>query len=201
VQIVTQKDTHFYQGLNQALKHVQTTHLVVIGAGDTLEPNAVNLALNLLNANSAFSALFFAVQNASYGGIALARPADLPTRMSCPHPGTLMRTELALSINGFDEKYDIASDYDLISRYARNFPNCAWSDQFLMRYAIGGISYRRILEAHMEDSSELEFGRVRKKTPAEEQPLFSTECCKGLVHRPAIRREAGVQFWGRSDLR
>ncbi len=160
VKIVTQKDTHLYQGLNQALKHVQTTHFVVIGAGDTLEPNAIDLALNLLNANISFSALFFAVQNASYGGIALARPAELPTRMSCPHPGTLMKTELALSINGFDEKYEIASDYDLISRYVRNFPNCAWSDQVLMRYAIGGISYRRILEAYMEE--ELIRARVWK---------------------------------------
>ena len=151
ISFVAQKDTHLYQGLNQALQSVETSHFFVIGSGDTLEPNALSFLVKTLEENPSLSALFFSARNASNGSIALPRPVDLPQRMSCPHPGTIMRTELALSLGGFDEKYEIASDYDLISRYVQKFPNCAWGDQVITQYAVGGISYRRILEAYMEE--------------------------------------------------
>jgi hypothetical protein len=151
VKVIAESDSCIYEGLNQGLQRIATEYFMVVGAGDTLEQNALSLIQSSLKQNSKVDSLFFAVVNASTGTLLLPRPQEMNARMACPHPGALLRTANARSLGGFDLAYEIASDYDLLSRYLLKFTACGWSDQPVVRYMGGGLSDRRSLEGFLEE--------------------------------------------------
>jgi glycosyltransferase involved in cell wall biosynthesis len=65
------------------------------------------------------------------------------------HQGVLMQKNLIESLNGFDEKYEIASDWDLIVRAMLRVKPIEWNSA-LIRFELGGLSSIRILQAHEE---------------------------------------------------
>ena len=151
VEVLGEFDSSLYMGLNQALSHSEADYFLVIGAGDTVVPGALAMVLSFVQANSALDSFFFAVNCPSLGATLYPRPHDLASRMACPHPGTLLRTQKAKMLGGFDERYQIAADYDLISRYISMFPVCGWVDQVIVNYAGGGLSEKRALEGYLEE--------------------------------------------------
>lgn len=65
------------------------------------------------------------------------------------HQGVLMQKNLIEKLNGFDEKYEIASDWDLIVRAMLYAQPIEWNSA-LIKFELGGISSTRILKAHEE---------------------------------------------------
>lgn len=151
VDVVMQADDSIYAGLNQAIEAVGSDWFMVVGAGDKLVPGAVPTLLVDLTRSDALDAVFFGTRHLGSGRDLLPRPADLPVRMACPHPSSLVRTAKALQIGGFDTGYKIAADYDLMSRYVRAFGKVAWSDRILVEFKGQGLSERRALEGALEE--------------------------------------------------
>jgi hypothetical protein len=60
-----------------------------------------------------------------------------------------MQKNLIESLNGFDENYEIASDWDLIVRAMLRIKPIEWNSA-LIRFELGGLSSIRILQAHEE---------------------------------------------------
>ena len=151
VDVVKQSDDSIYAGLNQALGAIGSDWFMVVGAGDKLVPGGVPALVQDLTRADEIDAVFFGTRHLGSRRDLLPRPADLPVRMACPHPSSLLRTTKALQIGGFDTGYKIAADYDLMSRYVRAFSKVAWSDRILVEFKGQGMSERRALEGALEE--------------------------------------------------
>jgi hypothetical protein len=148
---ITQSDTSLYDGLNQALNHCSTEFYLVLGAGDTLFQNAWETLHLELNENPGFHAYFFGIFVESRGHTLTPEPTLMPTKMACPHPGALLRTDLSLAIGGFDRSYQIASDYDHLCRYLNKYQTYKTSKELITKFKGGGISETRWLEGALEE--------------------------------------------------
>ena len=146
VKIIAESDSSLYGALNQALKHIDDGYFMIIGAGDTLSTGAVDFIHATLDSNPNLDGFYFAIQMAKSGNILLPRPSELGHRMACPHPGAVLSISKVKTLGGFDERYQIAADYDLLCRYVAAFGASGWSDQVVVNYLGGGISDFRMIE-------------------------------------------------------
>lgn len=151
VKVFCQQDSSLYSGLNQALSWVDGDFFLVLGAGDTLEPGAIDFIHQTVLQNPSIDGFYFAVRLAKSGRILAPKPAEINVRMACPHPGAILNTQKVRSLGGFDERYQIASDYDLLCRYIKNHSSSGWSEQFIVNYMGGGLSDQRALEGFLEE--------------------------------------------------
>ena len=71
--------------------------------------------------------------------------------MACPHPGTIFKRENSIKINGYNTDYKIASDYDHICRYIKNFNTAITLDNILVNILAGGVSETKNIEAYLEE--------------------------------------------------
>jgi hypothetical protein len=179
VEIVAQNDSSLYQGLNQALEHIDGGYFMVLGAGDSLCANAADFILACLTENPNLDSFYFAVQLAKSGQILQPRPPEITHRMACPHPGAVLSVSNARALGGFDERYQIAADYDLLCRYLFKHSASGWSDHIAVNYMGGGISETRAIEGFLEE--ELIRSRVFKS------PKIAV-CDRSLRYFAAIRR-------------
>lgn len=65
------------------------------------------------------------------------------------HQGVVMKTSFIKSLGGFDEKYRLAADWDLIAKAISAEAPLVWIHP-LGRFQLGGESSIRLLEAHLE---------------------------------------------------
>jgi hypothetical protein len=152
VKIVATSDNSLYQALNQALNVAKGRYFIVLGAGDRLREDAVPALVAGVQQGIVHSAsLFFSVFIESSGLPFLARPQLLYTGMTTPHPGAILVLDNVLAIGGFDERYKIASDYDLLCRYTKTFPKVIVSEKLIVDFKGGGLSERCSDEAKLEE--------------------------------------------------
>jgi len=151
VKVICQQDSSLYSGLNQALTWVEGDFFLVLGAGDTLEPGEIDFIYQTVIQNASLEGFYFAVRLAKSGRILTPKPSEINVRMACPHPGSVLNTQKVRSLGGFDERYQIASDYDLLCRYIKKHGASGWSDQFIINYKGGGLSDQRALEGFLEE--------------------------------------------------
>jgi hypothetical protein len=151
VKIISEPDASLYEGLNQALKHVDDGFFLIVGAGDTLVAGAVDFILSTVESNSNLDGFYFAVELARSGRVLMPRPSELMHRMACPHPGAVLSVSKVRELGGFDERYQIAADYDLLCRYVIAFGASGWSDRVVVSYMGGGMSDFRAIEGFLEE--------------------------------------------------
>ena len=148
VTIIHQKDNSLYDGMNQGLFSLKSEYYFVLGAGDVGLDHAVR---ELKQSVSDQSSLFFSLIIKQSNHIGVPNPLELSIRMACPHPSTVYRVESSKSINGYDTKYLIASDYDHTSRYVKVYGNGSIYSDILVSYMGGGLSDIRSLEGYLEE--------------------------------------------------
>ncbi len=151
--IFFQRDNSLYQGLNQALKHARGKYFMILGAGDLLVEDAIVQVLNQLEQNEEedqVDILFYSLRHKEKNSIFHPAPLNLHLGMFCPHPAMIMRTELAAQIGFFDEKYLIASDYDLTLRYFNRYRRYLVSNAVICDFKGGGMSEVKVEETALE---------------------------------------------------
>jgi hypothetical protein len=151
VHLIGQKDSSLYEGLNHALRRVDGEFFMVLGAGDTLEPGALDFICHQISTNPSLDAFYFAIRLNKDGRIFGPNPSEIQNRMACPHPGAVLSTQKTLRIGGFDESYQIASDYDLLCRYIKTYGRSGWSNQPVVNFKGGGLSEHRAIEGFLEE--------------------------------------------------
>lgn len=127
---------------------------MVLGAGDMLLPGGMDalclmLAEGGLLAPSYHAPILFSQTSA----VSEPQPQAMKNFMSCAHPTSLLRVKNSLAIGGYDARYQIAADYDHMSRYAiahgygdvLNIPP-------LVSFMGGGLSDVRALEGYIEEN-------------------------------------------------
>ena len=90
----------------------------------------------------------------SWGRKWIPNPGEIDQRMSVPHAGVVMSTVLFRSYTGFDKRYRIAGDYDLLSRVLKSrVRELLWlSAASIGECRSGGVSELCYLEAYLEES-------------------------------------------------
>jgi len=155
-------DRSLYDGLNQALEHCETDLYFVLGAGDRVSPSFSNAVLEI-HENQESSAYFFSCMLMKSNSVLQPAVEEINIRMACPHPGSILRTKLSKEINGYTTMYQIASDYDHLSRYLNSYQDVYQSTTVVSEFMGGGLSEHRAFEGMLEE--ELIRIRVFKSNP------------------------------------
>jgi glycosyltransferase len=164
IKLINCLDKGLYDGLNQALEHCEGDFVWVVGAGDRFLPLAVPAVLNSLvtiEGNEAVDSICFPIYHRALNRIILPDPANFGPQMSCPHPGTILKTKNVKEIGGFDLRYEIAADFDLLLRYFSRWNGSLVGSSPIIDFEGGGVSERRINEAALEsDLARARFQRI-----------------------------------------
>jgi hypothetical protein len=153
VRIVASNDKSIYQGLNQALVFAKGQYFIVLGAGDELKADSVPALIHAVKlASTESSSIFFPIFMRSLGVVFHPKPELLHTGMTTPHPGAVLLTKNVKEIGGFDERYRIAGDYDLLCRYIKKWNHALVSTQILVDFKGGGLSEVFGKEASIEEA-------------------------------------------------
>ena len=165
VRFIARPDSTLYEGINHGLEEISGEHVMVLGAGDILLPNAITRILAAINEFPEVASYFFALNTiADSSNVFKPNPSKFPQQMGAPHPATILKSRYCREINGYDQTYRIASDYDFMSRYLKRFNTYAISEDIIVSFKGGGLSEKRGLEALLEE--ELIRLRVWPASPA-----------------------------------
>jgi hypothetical protein len=152
--IICQSDLNLYDAFNQALNYIETTYFLVLGSGDTFVEDATTHISAAMHSTPDGDGYFFGVR------LIAERYDMLPNiaRVYHPHPwpvchqGVIMRADYVIKIDGFDTRYNVAADYDLICRYVNMFDNIVCDQNVISTYLGGGLSEQREIEGILEQN-------------------------------------------------
>ena len=153
VNINVLEDSSIYDAMNQGLAALDSDYYLVIGSGDEIDASGFRLALDFLKVDKVNNTpiYFYPVKYLNSPLTLQPNPTEFPIKMACPHPGTILRKQYSLDIDGYDRIYKIASDYDHLSRYIKKFGSGIICDQILVNILAGGMSELRNIEAYLEE--------------------------------------------------
>jgi hypothetical protein len=160
VKIVARPDASIYDALNQALDVATGKYFFVLGAGDKILVPALRLLYKMLEADRpglVEQSIFFPVIMRATNTLFPSNPQLLREGMTTPHPGAVLKRENVIEIGGFDTKYRIASDYDLLCRYLKRWPVFSKIELSLVDFMGGGVSER------CKEEAELETALIRRR--------------------------------------
>lgn len=160
--VESRPDSGIYQAWNRGLRHATGEWISFLGADDRLPDPGTARSL-LTEAVRAREAGYSYV----YGGCILessngkfrchvSKKVDLTKGLDLPsHPGSLHHRTLIDRLGGFDEKFRIAGDLDLLARMWQDCPGWFVPDVDTAVRQLGGVStnarfIRRVLAEHQE---------------------------------------------------
>ncbi len=165
IKVINNPDRGLYEGLNQALKYCEGSYIWVVGAGDKFMPGSVQAvlkAIELIELNESADSICFPIYHRSLNRIILSDPTKFGPNMSCPHPGVILKTEYVRELGGFDERYEIAADFDLLLKYFKRWQKIATAPIPIIDFQGNGVSERRVKEAALEsDLARARFERTQ----------------------------------------
>jgi len=130
-----------YSAMNLGVEKSNGEYLYFIGCGDELfdcdsffnvanilnERNIDILMCNVITNNKIYPGINFEIEKIYVGSM-------------CCHQGVFMSRKWIIHLNGFDIKYSISSDFDLILRAIKSGANTNFVNLCVARYLGGGIS-------------------------------------------------------------
>lgn len=132
---ISEPDRGIYNALNKGLKMAKGKWIYVLGGDDELLPDGLSLLLK--HDNDQYDCIYGDVllrDNLGHLSKFCSKPATvLRTAMCCSHQAIIMKRELMLALNGFDEQFKISADYELLIRAFLN------GSQF--KQIVGNICY------------------------------------------------------------
>jgi hypothetical protein len=152
--IICKSDFNLYDALNQTLDYIETTYFLVLGSGDTLVEDATTHISAAMHGTPNADGYFFGVYLAAEDHYILPNIARIyhPSPWPMCHQGAITRVDYVQKIGGFDTRYNIAADYDLICRYVNMFDNIVCKQSIITTYLGGGVSEQRELEGILEQN-------------------------------------------------
>ena len=156
---VSESDNGIYDAMNKAWKFAHPeSYVYFLNARDTfadrLSLSKANRALKVAG-NPLWGCCTHEEMGEDGDGwvCKLVGPPSVPNQLYAfgyrSHQAVLMKASLIAKLGGFDEKYRIAADWDLIARALLNTRPATWFYP-LGRFELGGMSSSRLLDAHME---------------------------------------------------
>ena len=171
--LVSEPDRGIYDALNKGLAHVGGDVVGLLHADDAFADVSVLARVAEAFADPAVDAaygdLVYVAREAPdrvirYWRAEAFRPQRLRWGWMPPHPTLYLRRSLYERFGGFDTRYQIAADYDLMLRMLSQIQGrVEYLPQVLVRMRLGGVSNRsvgKILRKSWEDYQALRANRV-----------------------------------------
>jgi hypothetical protein len=156
-------DVGLYDGLNKALSQCSTSHYLVLGDDDRLEPDAVQKINHiLLHTPGSLDDCFFCFS--IHAGLRILNPSRRSTFLygmsaltSSHSVGTLIPLSAHNKVGLYDTSYKICADQELLLRaYGAGYRFCRRPDVLVGTYSLDGISsmpsYRHYFEFFLVQS-------------------------------------------------
>jgi glycosyltransferase len=138
---VSEKDEGIYDALNKGVKLSNGEWLLFLGADDLIEPNGIS---DLMEISCGFDVVYGNVTDLYPDGKKIKTKAkDFKIVTFSPfgcHQSVLMRKDVIEKLNGFNVKYKIVADFDLIQRAYLAKYKFKKSDNFISLFSLSGIS-------------------------------------------------------------
>jgi hypothetical protein len=149
-------DKGLYYALNIGLGICETIFFQVLGIGDTIIEENEAIAIELVSDVDAIYS--FPIEYGVARRLLVPDPEGLRRQMTCPHPGVFCPRDKVLAIDGFSTVYQIASDYELLSRLAKSGIKFYSSNALVVaNFKGGGLSDQNPM------ISALENGLIKKR--------------------------------------
>jgi len=162
IRVITANDKGLYDALNISLNHVSSGYIQVVGGGDTIIRSGFDEAVKAIDEGHQMPVHAFPILLNGSGKIYPPSASSLSVFMSCPHPGIFVDVMTVKRIGGFDTRYKVSADYDLISRIAQIEQITIHQTEPVVKYKGGGMSEIFAEEAVLENA--LIRKRVWRKT-------------------------------------
>ena len=145
IKYISEKDTGIYNAMNKAIKIASGKFIYFLGSDDYLIHKSIieNIKNILIKNENEKKLIYFKVL---MGQINIEYPTkeinenDILRGEKLCQQGLIMRTKDVLKLNGFDERFKIAADQDLILRAIKEGISLNSYNIILANYGIGGIS-------------------------------------------------------------
>ena len=148
VYLINESDSGLYNALNQALGVVRGDYFFVLGSGDRVRASALRRLIKQQKVPKP-QIIFAGIYHELRRTVWLPDPEAIVNSMSCPHPSTLFSVSLIQKLKGFDERYQVAADYDLILRAIKLNVSTKRVEDIIVDFKGGGMS-ERTLEGPLE---------------------------------------------------
>lgn len=143
---ISEKDTGIYNAFNKGWKLAKNEWIYYLGSDDFLLPNGILDLMNLKKTECDCvygNIIHFSDREDKEIPDVQIPPSNLKGFMVC-HQSILMRREVIKALNGFDERYKVSADKDIVNRslvhnYKWEHVNC-----FVAKFNNGGFCGQRI---------------------------------------------------------
>tara|TARA_Y100000385_G_scaffold291110_1_gene367259 strand:- start:455 stop:1180 length:726 start_codon:yes stop_codon:yes gene_type:complete len=143
VRVYQDEGKGIYPAYNQGLKYCQTEYICYLNSDDWLAENSLNLIHSNLKDNERWAVCFGVeyYENNSFVKKVSGR-RNFPNFLVMPwaFPCTVMKTKFIRLVGGFDERYTLVSDYDLILKMISKYGEPRFANEYIYCFRRGGAS-------------------------------------------------------------
>lgn len=158
VKWVSEKDSGLYNAMNKGIQCASGKRIWFVNAGDCLLRGSLKKVLSdLEKLDDDVNVVGNIIETFEYGGKTYARKHDailklemLKFGMIFSHQGLLANRDVLCKLHGFDERYKVAADWDLIIRMWKDGSKFHRLDYWICTYDKFGVSYNpHLRERHL----------------------------------------------------
>lgn len=139
--ILIEKDDGLYFAMNKGIQLARGRYISFLNADDYYFHNVLSAILEILKSADELS-FVSDIQLVDKNQKLHVPVGDLNWRM-IPHPGLFMEKSELISLGGFDTNYQVAADYELVSRSMKNGHKIKNINLLTTAHRSGGYSQRR----------------------------------------------------------
>jgi hypothetical protein len=141
---ISEPDKGAYDAMNKGIKFAKGALVSFLNSSDWYKNNTLESVLKFYSDKKPFSVIYGVVNYYNTAGDILYAHGvhhNMLNSYMIAHPATFMSRELLLELNGFNQKYKIAADYDLMLKASKNAnTSFVYADEILANFVEGGLS-------------------------------------------------------------
>lgn len=141
--VISEKDEGLYYAMNKGISYATGDIVGILNCDDVYTEEAVSKIVEYYQKTDADVIYGNAMRIEHEKEIGIYRCENIEElwyRMVIPHPATFVKTEVYKKYGGFNTKYQIAADYELLLRLYCNCLKFGYMDEIITYFRMGGKS-------------------------------------------------------------
>lgn len=149
---ISEKDDGIYDALNKGINMSVGEWIYVLGSDDEVTSNGIGELLSIAEDTDdiVYGNVYCKYSNGHIRQSLSKSPKTLKHRMCACHQGMIMKKNTIVQLGGFNCKYKILADFDLIQRAYLSGFHFKKSEVFVAIFSHGGLSTNNVQACHQE---------------------------------------------------